>query len=171
MDGFRIGLIRADFLQNLLAFPDVFSLKQLNDGLSNRLSRPLSFAPLPATQFLTFHSSLQSYEQRSNAINRVLQNLRDNPAFPTLRGWRNEVLVAVAFFDYHFVRSLHELMGVYVMQNYVVTTRDRTRRFFEVERAGARAFLCFCLPTRFSNRIFSLSALQPSLAWCSMGAT
>lgn len=70
IEEFQVGLITPEVLRELERFPDVFVCENTSVKL---------------------HESLNDYATRSEAVERVLNQLRRNDVFITLRGWRDEV--------------------------------------------------------------------------------
>ncbi|XP_013384003.1 uncharacterized protein YJR142W isoform X1 [Lingula anatina] len=71
----QVGLIRPDILAHLKPYTDVFHIpySQGNDNIKVHLN-----------------PSLQTFEERSEAVEKVLLDLREKDVFKTLRGWRDE---------------------------------------------------------------------------------
>jgi hypothetical protein len=70
IDGFQIGLITPEVFLKLREHPEVFIC--FEDGVK--------LAP-----------GLKDYESRSKALDIVLRKFREEEAFVTLKGWRDEV--------------------------------------------------------------------------------
>lgn len=66
----QVGLVRPDVLEHLGKFPQVFVITK---------------------DRVELHPSLQTYEERSDRVNDVLQELRKQKCLRRLLGWRNEV--------------------------------------------------------------------------------
>jgi len=72
IDGVTVGLIRPDFAVEILLCTQVFT----SDGTS--------------TGTITFAPTLKTLEERSQALEGVLQEWRKRKVFECLQGWRNE---------------------------------------------------------------------------------
>ncbi|KAK9728271.1 NUDIX domain [Popillia japonica] len=69
VEGFQVGLIRADVMKELLTYPEVFTI---------------------TSGFVELNPAFRDYEERSNKINEVLKKMRAENKFSTLKGWRDE---------------------------------------------------------------------------------
>ncbi|ODM95963.1 Nudix hydrolase 24, chloroplastic [Orchesella cincta] len=69
IEDFQVGLITPEVMRQLQEFPDVFVCSEASVQL---------------------HPSLNDYKTRSTAVEQVLNQLRKNDVFITLRGWRDE---------------------------------------------------------------------------------
>ena len=63
-------------LEKLLLFEDVFEVQMSAVG---------------RIQFLVISKGLKNHQQRTAALNNMFVKLKEQDAFPCLRGWRNEV--------------------------------------------------------------------------------
>jgi len=63
-------------LEKLLLFKDVFEVQMSAAG---------------KIQFLVISEGLKNHQQRTAALNNMFVKLKEQDAFPCLRGWRNEV--------------------------------------------------------------------------------
>nr|CAI5843780.1 unnamed protein product [Callosobruchus analis] len=69
VEGFQVGLVRPDIMKQLLNYPEVFLV---NSGS------------------VELNPAFRDYQERSSKVAQVLQELRDNDVFVTLKGWRDE---------------------------------------------------------------------------------
>ena len=69
----QYGVIRNDSWRELAKFPDVFSVDERQ-------------------QIVKLTDQLQNPHERTEKVNKVLVELRENQVFHCLKGWRNEVL-------------------------------------------------------------------------------
>lgn len=86
VDGQLVGLIRPDIYKHLLDYKDVFTFHPA----------PPATAPLqPQDDYRVGSVELgrhfQTYEDRSNVVDRVLRDLREKRGLVALKGWRDEV--------------------------------------------------------------------------------
>lgn len=87
MDGLQVGIIRPDVLKELLNFPEVFSIKDEDKS-----------------KLVELNPSFRNYKERTEQVDRILRQLRQNDVFLTLKGWRDEVRNAL-FFQLYFIYS------------------------------------------------------------------
>lgn len=76
VDGVRVGTIPPFVLPHLSSHPDVF--KVIKNDFGN-------------IDHVTLAPHLNTFENRSQKVEEVMQEFRKNDLFVTLRGWRNEV--------------------------------------------------------------------------------
>ncbi|XP_044755640.1 nudix hydrolase 24, chloroplastic-like isoform X2 [Coccinella septempunctata] len=69
VEGIQVGLIRPDVLQQLLNFPEVFSV---------------------TSEYVELNPAFRNYEERTIKVDEVLRKLHSDQKFVTLKGWRNE---------------------------------------------------------------------------------
>lgn len=79
-----MGLIRPDFWIYMKNFSDVFTHIQANNGTNNGQAKELK-------QGVHLNPDLRTYQERTKALNLVLESLRSKDVIPALRGWRHEV--------------------------------------------------------------------------------
>lgn len=82
-----MGTVRPDILQQLIRFNDVFETQSDCSGGQ-------------AVQALRISNRLKTVEERTLAVNKVFEQLREEDVFPCLRGWRNEVRYKVYLLVY-----------------------------------------------------------------------
>jgi len=78
IDSSIVGFVRNDFVDIILKASNVF------------VTNEHQITPERKITCIIFHSSLNSVEDRSRAINEILIQWRDADLFECLRGWRNE---------------------------------------------------------------------------------
>lgn len=103
LDGIHVGYCRPIEANALVsAVPDVFIIT----GSLDESPRPI----------LTLHSSLVSPQQRTTAVMKVMERLRDSDTMEALRGWRNELYAVQTTFGspvlMEIERSAAGLLGV-----------------------------------------------------------
>ena len=74
--GHHVGIIKPNVLDKLLLFKDVF------EGQMSAVGK---------IQFLVISKGLKNHQQRTAALNNMFVKLKEQDAFPCLRGWRNEM--------------------------------------------------------------------------------
>ena len=74
--GHKVGIILPNILKRLSQFSDVFVVEENSQG------QPTA---------LCISDTVHSPNEITEAVDRVIQQLRGDAAFPCLKGWRNEV--------------------------------------------------------------------------------
>lgn len=72
----HVGMLLGSLLDHLVFFPEVFRFVRNEDGKTERVE---------------VCRSLDTYDARSEAINKVVVKLAEEGTFETLKGWRYEV--------------------------------------------------------------------------------
>lgn len=76
VDGLQVGLIRPDIVKELYRFPEVFLINDKDKG-----------------KIVELNPAFRNYNERSEQVDRVLRQFREDNVFVTLNGWRDEVSV------------------------------------------------------------------------------
>lgn len=74
VDGLQVGVIRPDVLKELFKYPEVFVIKD------NAKSKMVELNP-----------AFRDYNERTEHVDRVLRQFRQDDVFVALKGWRDEV--------------------------------------------------------------------------------
>lgn len=75
VDGQQVGLISQNVLEQLLKYPEVFCIKDAEQGKQN---------------IVELNPAFRDYTERSQQVDRVLKEFRAQGVFVALKGWRNE---------------------------------------------------------------------------------
>ncbi|KAL9692314.1 hypothetical protein quinque_005476 [Culex quinquefasciatus] len=75
VDGQQVGLISQNVLEQLLKYPEVFCIKDAEQGKQN---------------IVELNPAFRDYTERSQQVDRVLKEFRAEGVFVALKGWRNE---------------------------------------------------------------------------------
>ena len=78
IDGFQVGLLQANVLEQLAKYPDVFHIYK---------------------ESVELNPALRDYNERSKVLDSILRDWRENQTFVTLKGWREEVRL------FHYITS------------------------------------------------------------------
>ena len=81
--GIQVGIIKLSVSEKLLSFRDVFEPQ---------------LSAVGEIQSLSISDGLRSPQQRTVALNNVFVKLKEQDAFPCLRGWRSEVSDSLSTF-------------------------------------------------------------------------
>lgn len=73
IDGFQVGLVQSNVLEQLAKYPDVFHIDK---------------------ESVELNPALCDYNERSKILDRILRDWKENQVFITLKGWREEVGLA-----------------------------------------------------------------------------
>jgi hypothetical protein len=92
VEGKRIGVLLPNVIEELKKHPDVFEIQSSEDG--NVISVQL-------------HKDLKTYDARTEAVGKVVNEWRKNDVFCALRGWRNEV------------RRFPQIQYIYIVMCYI----------------------------------------------------
>lgn len=76
-----MGVIRPDILKELFQYPEVFVIKDKEH-----------------TKVVELNPAFRDYGEKSEKIDRVLRQLRNDGVFVALKGWRDEVSASTANF-------------------------------------------------------------------------
>ncbi|XP_055711662.1 uncharacterized protein LOC129806876 [Phlebotomus papatasi] len=76
VDGKQVGLIRQDVVKQLVKYPEVFSIKQLEAE--------------EYAGYIELNPAFRDYTERSRTVDKVLRELREMDVFVALKGWRDE---------------------------------------------------------------------------------
>lgn len=74
VDGEQVGVIRPDVLKQLFKYPEVFCIRD-NDN----------------SKVVELNPAFRDYNEKSENVDRVLRQFRNDGVFVTLKGWRDEV--------------------------------------------------------------------------------
>lgn len=85
----QIGWIREDAATQLRRYPDVF-IEHSNQYIAKRKFSQIFRNKIVICRFV-LSDHLNNYENRSEAIAKVLNDMRARDCLRTLRGWRDEV--------------------------------------------------------------------------------
>nr|XP_006811737.1 PREDICTED: nudix hydrolase 20, chloroplastic-like [Saccoglossus kowalevskii] len=100
IDGKQVGILLPDVIEQLKKYPDVFHMVT---NSNNQVEK------------ICLASQLKTYEERTEKVNKVLEEFRDQNLFPVaLKGWRHE--------------------------NYFVRTSFQEQPLMEMERAATSLF-------------------------------
>ncbi|XP_058818289.1 uncharacterized protein LOC131681497 [Topomyia yanbarensis] len=75
VDGQQVGLITQNVMEQLLKYPEVFCVKNAEPGKQ---------------KIVELNPAFRDYTERSEQIDKVLQEFRSEAVFVALKGWRNE---------------------------------------------------------------------------------
>lgn len=75
VDGLQVGVIRPDVLKQLFRYPEVFVIQD-----NEKASKVVELNP-----------AFRDYNERTEHVDRVLRQLRQDNVFIALKGWRDEV--------------------------------------------------------------------------------
>lgn len=75
VDGQQVGLVSQNVMEQLLKYPEVFSIKDAEQGKQN---------------IVELNPAFRDYTERSEQVDRVLNEFRAKGMFVALKGWRNE---------------------------------------------------------------------------------
>lgn len=75
VDGLQVGVIRKNVLKELFKYPEVFVIKD------NAKSKVVELNP-----------AFRDYNERTEHVDRVLRQFRQDDVFVALKGWRDEVI-------------------------------------------------------------------------------
>lgn len=81
MDGEQVGVIRPDVLKQLLRYPEVFGIRDKEN-----------------TKVVELNPAFRDYNEKSENVDRVLRQFRNDGVFVTLKGWRDEVGYSILFY-------------------------------------------------------------------------
>lgn len=79
VDGEQVGVIRPDVLKQLFNYPEVFCIRD------NENSKVVELNP-----------AFRDYNEKSENVDKVLRQFRNDGVFVTLKGWRDEVCIAIS---------------------------------------------------------------------------
>ena len=83
IDGTQVGFMRPAIVQKFKQFPDVFDVLEKSSG-GGEVGKPAG---------VHLSQSLTTPDERTAAVNAVVEKLRDQQELVTLRGWYDEVLM------------------------------------------------------------------------------
>lgn len=75
MDGLQVGVIRPDVLKELFKYPEVFVIKEKEKS-----------------KVVELNPAFRDYNERTEQVDRVLRQFRQDDVFFALKGWRDEVI-------------------------------------------------------------------------------
>lgn len=78
VDGQQVGVIRPDVLKQLFKYPEVFVIRD------NEKAKVVELSP-----------AFRDYDERTEHVDRVLRQLRQDNVFFALKGWRDEVRILI----------------------------------------------------------------------------
>ncbi|XP_062546890.1 uncharacterized protein LOC134212764 [Armigeres subalbatus] len=105
IDGQQVGLISQNVMEQLLKYPEVFCIKDAEQGKQN---------------IVELNPAFRDYTERSEQVDRILQEFRSQGIFVALKGWRNECFEVRSVFGslMKMERSATSMFGV---RNFGVT--------------------------------------------------
>lgn len=81
MDGLQVGVVRPDVLKELFKYPEVFVIKDKEKS-----------------KVVELNPAFRDYNERTEQVDRVLRQFRQDDVFFPLKGWRDEVNLIRFFF-------------------------------------------------------------------------
>lgn len=84
MDGLQVGVVRPDVLKELFKYPEVFVIKDKEKS-----------------KVVELNPAFRDYNERTEQVDRVLRQFRQDDVFFPLKGWRDEVNL-ISFFSVSF---------------------------------------------------------------------